>query len=341
MGQESFRKASAHRTAFLSASILSIVLVIAAIGFGATWIAYDGPDDQRPVNPASIAASPEPVTPDCGQISLSREEYGTDLDQRRGEPGETVKLSGTTRRGEDGRWAASDRLEAWWNTDVPNGAPLIEGPVIRLLTVTNMETCRFEATFEVPDVEPGRYKISVFAWSANPDNGYGFALPHYFNVTTDPSALPPCDDDKGYGRTVPGRWLEELLVDIGAPGGHPVTGEQVINTETALQVDIPAYRRGPTIYTTMLAAPFPQNKDWEAPEREIGRHGDFDLFITEGDFAWESYTARSARWQLALIAYPGPPGQDQVRWPDETVDWLGRAIDAAQQSPPRCLGTLK
>jgi hypothetical protein len=187
MGQESFRKASAHRTAFLSASILSIVLVIAAIGFGATWIAYDGPDDQRPVNPASIATPPEPVTPDCGQISLSREEYGTDLDQRRGEPGETVKLSGTTQRGEDGRWAASDRLEAWWNTDVPNGAPLIEGPVIRLLTVTNMETCRFEATFEVPDVEPGRYKISVFAWSANPDNGYGFALPHYFNVTTDPS----------------------------------------------------------------------------------------------------------------------------------------------------------
>ena len=101
-----------------------------------------------------------------------------------------MSLSGTTVRGEDGRWAASDRLEAWWNTEVPasevpGGRPVDEGPVVRLARVDGMESCHFETTFSVPDVPPGRYQISVFVWAEDPRDGYGYFLPHEFTVTAD------------------------------------------------------------------------------------------------------------------------------------------------------------
>lgn len=63
--------------------------------------------------------------------------------------------------------------------DAANGAPIENGPVVKLLEVNDMERCRFERTFLVPRVEPGNYVISVFVWD---DEGYGFFLPHRFTV---------------------------------------------------------------------------------------------------------------------------------------------------------------
>lgn len=127
--------------------------------------------------------------PNCGTIDIASHEYGTEISLSKGPPGTEVTLSGTTFRGEDGRWAPSDRLEAWWNTDVPEGevgrgnTPIRPGPIVQLVVVENMERCRFEAAFEVPEALPGRYRISVFVWDKNPDDGYGFLLPHHFTVT--------------------------------------------------------------------------------------------------------------------------------------------------------------
>ncbi len=291
------------------------------------------------INKAGVEPNNEGEPPACGKTNITSDDYGTEIDPTAGPPGTEVKFSGTTVRGEDWEWAPSDRLEAWWNTDapaseVPGGTPVRDGPVLRLVRVDDMERCEFETTFTVPEVEPGRYKISVFVWDANPEDGYGLFLPHHF-VVTDPAHEPPCDAGQSYGQTIPGRWLENVLVRIGAPGNHSVTHDQVGDTGTALSIRIPAYEDGPTLYTTMLAKPFPENEDWEAPEQEIGRHGRFELFITKGEFAWESYTARSDQWQLAVIAYPGP-GNDEVRWPSGTVDWLSRAAEIAQDSPPQC-----
>jgi TolB protein len=114
--------------------------------------------------------------PDCGMTNIASDDYGTEIHPTSGPPGTEVSFSGTTVRGEDWRWAPSDRLEAWWDTDVPWGG-------IRLVRVDDMERCRFETTFTVPDVEPGGYTISVFTWFANPDEGYGLFLPHRFAVT--------------------------------------------------------------------------------------------------------------------------------------------------------------
>lgn len=115
-------------------------------------------------------------SPNCGRTNIASDEYGTEIHPTSGPPGTEVILSGTTVRGEDWKWAPSDRLEAWWDTEVPAGG-------IRLARIDDMERCRFETTLSVPNVEPGRYKISVFAWDADPSEGYGLFLPHHFTVT--------------------------------------------------------------------------------------------------------------------------------------------------------------
>jgi hypothetical protein len=135
----------------------------------------------------------DPDWPDCGVISLTGDEYGTRLDKYQARAGDIVTLSGTTLRGEDGRYAPSDRLEAWWNTEVPRSevpeAESIEdGPVVQLVEVDDMEMCEFEARFTVPDVEPGRYVISVFVWDQPASEGYGLFLPHEFEVLMDAPA---------------------------------------------------------------------------------------------------------------------------------------------------------
>ena len=130
-------------------------------------------------NPADAQAA----TPRCGRTNIAGDEYGTEIHPVSGPPGTQVAFSGTTLRGEDWRWAPSDRMEAWWNTETPGGPSLEEGPVMLLARIDDMERCRFETTFEVPDVEPGRYTISVFAWEEDPSDGYGFFLPHRFTVT--------------------------------------------------------------------------------------------------------------------------------------------------------------
>jgi len=126
--------------------------------------------------------------PECGRADVASGDYGTEIDRAAGPPGTEVMFSGTTLLGEDWKWAPSDRLEAWWNTqvpasEVPGGIPIRDGPILKLVRVDHMERCHFETHFTVPDVEPGRYQISVFAWYENPAQGYGFFLPHHFTVT--------------------------------------------------------------------------------------------------------------------------------------------------------------
>jgi hypothetical protein len=94
-------------------------------------------------------------------------------------------LTGTTLRGEDGRWSPAARLEAWWNTDVPGseipgGHAIKDGPVLQVARVDDMNRCRFETSFTVPDVEAGHYQIGVFVWH---EGGYGDFLSHEFEVT--------------------------------------------------------------------------------------------------------------------------------------------------------------
>jgi hypothetical protein len=150
--------------------------------------------------------------------------------------------------------------------------------------------------------------------------------------------LPACDDDQSYGRTIPGRWLEDVILTLGAPGGHEVTNKEVGDTGTALSIDIPQYDNDPTIYATMLTPGDDPNITSSPVEEEVGKHGNYILYLQDGN-PWQSYKAISAGWQLSLIAYPGADN-DQIAWPDGTLEWLAQAAKIAQDSPPECSGPL-
>jgi hypothetical protein len=136
----------------------------------------------------SLEVDPGPdarTSPDCGLISLGRETYGTTMLPKQGPSGTGVVLSGPTLRGEDGRYWPADRVEVWWNTEVPTtevtGAPpLTPGPIVPLAREDVSERCTFSVFFTVPDVRPGLYEVRVFMYH---DGGYGFFLGHDFQVT--------------------------------------------------------------------------------------------------------------------------------------------------------------
>lgn len=126
-----------------------------------------------------------PSIPRCGVIDVGSKAYGTVMLPTHAAPGDQVVLSGSTYRGEDGRYYPADRLEVWFNTkvpsaQVPNAAPITPGPIVHLATVQDMERCTFSTHFTVPDVQPGSYKVSVFVFDRS---GYGFWLPHVLTVT--------------------------------------------------------------------------------------------------------------------------------------------------------------
>ena len=103
---------------------------------------------------------------------------------RSGRPGDSVRVVGTTFRGEDGKFAPSERLEVWWNTrvpktEVPSTEPIARGPIVLLATVRNMDRCRFRTQFAVPDVRPRTYKVLTFVYY---DGGYGWFGRGHFTV---------------------------------------------------------------------------------------------------------------------------------------------------------------
>ncbi len=123
--------------------------------------------------------------PECARNSVDSREYGSHLAEATGHPGDSVEVYGTTLRGEDGRWARSRRLEVWWNTYIPDirGADAKpvnpDSPVLLLTTVTDMGSCRFHTTFEVPDVPPGRYPIRTIVFQVGEYGWFGY---HHFIV---------------------------------------------------------------------------------------------------------------------------------------------------------------
>jgi hypothetical protein len=136
----------------------------------------------------SLRFDPAPIAPlatRCGMLDPGGDRYNTVMLPTRAAPGDEVVLSGPTYRGEDGRYFPSDRLEVWFNSELPtshapNASPIAPGPIVHLATVHDMKRCTFSTRFTVPDVTPGRYEISVFVFY---EAGYGFWLPHTLTVT--------------------------------------------------------------------------------------------------------------------------------------------------------------
>ena len=106
-----------------------------------------------------------------------------------GRSGDVVGVLGTTFRGENGRFAPSNRLEVWWNTrvpktQVPSTKPIARGAIVLLATVRNIDRCRFRTRFTVPDVRPGTYKVLTFVYY---EGGYGWFGRDRFTVEPGPT----------------------------------------------------------------------------------------------------------------------------------------------------------
>lgn len=88
-------------------------------------------------------------------------EFGT-LTPAEGRPAEVV-LSGPTGRNESWFWSPLDRIEVWWSKD-PIGVPTETEAQHLLASIDPVQDCTFTATFQVPDLPPGRYLITVLAY---------------------------------------------------------------------------------------------------------------------------------------------------------------------------------
>src|SRR5207244_3661738 len=133
--------------------------------------------------PASVRAMPE-----CGASPPVRMDRADTLSRAAGRPGQNVFLSGPTLRGEDGRYAPASFVEVVWNTNVavsavPDAPPITSGPALMLARKPILGHCQFRAAFRVPDVRPGRYRITVLTWDEPPSDGYGVAGVRIFRVT--------------------------------------------------------------------------------------------------------------------------------------------------------------
>lgn len=277
--------------------------------------------------------------PDCLVTELTSPEYGLHFLTTEGRAGDRVVVWGTTLRSEDGTYAPSDRLELWWTVDgAVRTAPHRTRGDTRLASVPTSDRCYFMTSLIVPDVPRGTYGIEGRIFHERHASSYGVFPGVDFRVTASSSELPPCDADQSYGESIPGRWLKDLITELGAPGGYDVTRDEVRDTGTALRIDIPEYDNDPTIYASMLTPGEDPNIASPPPEEEVGERGDYTFYLQRGD-SWQSYKAVSEDWQVSLIAYPGADNDD-VAWPEGTIDWLRRAVDIAAESPPRCSGPL-
>ncbi len=149
----------------------------------------------------------------------------------------------------------------------------------------------------------------------------------------------PQSRDLSYGKTIPGLWLEEVIVRLGAPGEHPAARSEIRDTGTALWIDIPAYRKSSIIYATMITPDTDPDFTSSATDQMIERRGSYTLYFNKGEYAWESYMASNGNWQLSLLAYPGA-GSDVVAWPQGIIAWLDNVVDRAEQYPPQCRGPI-
>lgn len=142
---------------------------------------YDAIDTRGSTSSTTRPAS----TPDCGVISLVSEEYGADFEPLSARPGDLVMVSGTTLRGEDGRYAPADRVEVWWNEDVlPKRGAEPSGAAFLVAAQDVLGRCEFALAFSVPDVPPGRYPIALRIYQHPAAEGYGWLAWATFEVTS-------------------------------------------------------------------------------------------------------------------------------------------------------------
>jgi hypothetical protein len=106
-------------------------------------------------------------------------EVGT-LSPDTGPPKTSVTFSGLpTGRTENSFWTQADRIEAWWTkSGLPTSPP--REAQLKLAELGLGVECSVGLSFEVPDVRPGRYQVTVLIYDPE---GFGVEAERSFSVT--------------------------------------------------------------------------------------------------------------------------------------------------------------
>jgi hypothetical protein len=112
----------------------------------------------------------------CPRVNIAGPRYGHTVQPRRGQVGDLLRISCTTFRGEDWRWAPAQSMEVWWNLGYSTTA---EGDSRLLAEFHPKRACRFQVTARVPPARPGTYPINVIVYYGDE---FGPFLPVRFQV---------------------------------------------------------------------------------------------------------------------------------------------------------------
>lgn len=97
----------------------------------------------------------------CRRMNVAGPQYGHTVLPHGGDVGDGLRISGTTLRGEDWRWAPAQRMEVWW--DLGNSTVPQAGSVL-LAEFDPRRACRFQVETKVPPAQPGTYPINVLVY---------------------------------------------------------------------------------------------------------------------------------------------------------------------------------
>jgi hypothetical protein len=106
-------------------------------------------------------------------------EFGT-LVPDLGAPGDTIGFSGSTGHDENWFWAPLDKIDVWWSSDFV-GVPAETADKYLLASIDPLQDCDFSVSFQVPDVPPGHYFVTVLGYDSS---GFGLMGERRFTVAS-------------------------------------------------------------------------------------------------------------------------------------------------------------
>lgn len=130
--------------------------------------------------------------PTCYPTPPTSQEYSLHFSQLQGRPGDVIEVWAPTLRDQGGRYSPSDGLELWWNSRTPDGRqPITDGRAMRLFSADTRDRCYFQASFEVPEVVDGTYRLTGFMFDDPRSDGYGiWPGPRFTVVSRDRQTQP-------------------------------------------------------------------------------------------------------------------------------------------------------
>lgn len=146
------------------------------------------------------------------------------------------------------------------------------------------------------------------------------------------SAMRMAEASASYGSSPIGRWLADIIEQVGAPEGYSAAASAISDTGTALELRLSQYADRFDLYVVAEKPPDLLNDSTKYMSHAEDLEG-FEFFTATPD-RWVSYLVRSPEWQLALLAFSDSDGRPAFNPRSAPQDWLAVVIRKAKSEPP-------